>query len=76
MDLATLLGIGGAVGLVVAAMVLGGSAAAFVDAPSVLIVVGGTLGVVTASFSFGEVLRVPGLILGIIFHRRADPSAW
>lgn len=74
MDLATLLGIGAAAGLVAAAMVLGGSAAAFVDAPSVLIVVGGTLGVVTASFTFGEVLRVPRLILGIMFHRLADPS--
>src|SRR3546814_4346828 len=41
-DFATLLGVGGAFVMIAGAMMLSGQAAAFLDVPSILIVVGGT----------------------------------
>jgi chemotaxis protein MotA len=55
-DLATLIGLLGSFGIVVAAMVLGGSALVFLNVPSLLIVVGGSLMVVLMKFSLGQFL--------------------
>lgn len=63
LDHATLLGLVAGFGLVIAAMVLGGSASAFFDLPAILIVIGGTLGVTTISFSLGDMARVPSIVL-------------
>lgn len=54
MDLATLIGILGAFGIVVAAMVLGGSIMVFINVPSLLIVILGTLMVVLMKFNLGQ----------------------
>lgn len=54
MDLATLIGIIGAIGFVVMAMVQGGDIGMFVNGPSVLIVFGGTLFVVLAQYTLGQ----------------------
>ncbi|MBB3047517.1 chemotaxis protein MotA [Litorivivens lipolytica] len=43
MDLATLLGILGSLGVIVGAIVFGGSASGFIDVPSIMIVIGGTI---------------------------------
>ena len=43
MDLATLVGMVGAIGIVLAAILTGGSAPIFVNVPSILIVMGGTV---------------------------------
>jgi chemotaxis protein MotA len=43
LDIATLLGMLGALGVIVTAILIGGSASGFIDAPSLLIVVGGGL---------------------------------
>jgi len=51
MDLATLLGMVGAIGIVLAAILTGGSALVFVNIPSILIVLGGTFMVVMIKFS-------------------------
>lgn len=56
MDIATLLGIIGAIGIVAMAMVLGGDPVIFVSIPSILIVVGGSLFVVLAKYSLGQFL--------------------
>jgi chemotaxis protein MotA len=53
-DLATLIGLLGSFGIVVAAMVLGGSALVFVNVPSLLIVVLGTFMVVLMKFSMAQ----------------------
>ena len=50
MDIATLVGIIGAIGFVVAAMILGGDPGLFIDTQSLLIVVGGSLFIVMANF--------------------------
>jgi len=54
MDLATLLGLLGAIGIVLAAMLFGGSALVFVNVPSLLIVLGGTFAVVMIKFSMSQ----------------------
>ncbi|GAA5217430.1 flagellar motor protein PomA [Corallincola platygyrae] len=54
MDLATLIGILGAFGFVVMAMILGGDLGMFFDVPSVLIVLVGSMFVVMMQFSIGQ----------------------
>ena len=54
MDLATLVGMVGAIIVVLAAMLFGGSALVFVNVPSLLIVLGGTFMVVMIKFSMGQ----------------------
>ena len=56
MDLATLLGMIGAIGIVLAAMLFGGSALVFVNVPSLLIVLCGTFMVVMIKFSMQQFL--------------------
>ncbi len=66
MDIASLVGILGAFGIVVAAMVTGGDVGAFVNVPSLLIVVGGSLFVVLMKFTLAQFLGA-GKILGKAF---------
>lgn len=54
MDLATLLGMVGAIGIVLAAILFGGSGLIFVNVPSILIVLGGTFMVVMIKFSLSQ----------------------
>ncbi|WP_373184401.1 flagellar motor protein PomA [Halopseudomonas sp.] len=54
MDLATLIGLLGALGIIGSAVALGASPLVFVNIPSLLIVIGGSLLVVLAKFSFGQ----------------------
>lgn len=56
MDLATLVGILGAFGIVIGAMAMGGSVMVFVNAPSILVVFGGTLFAVLMKFEVGQFL--------------------
>lgn len=56
MDLATLVGILGAFGIIIGAMVMSGGVGLFVDVPSVLIVVVGTIFVVLMKFNLGQFL--------------------
>lgn len=66
MDLATLLGILGAIGFVVMAMILGGDISMFVDTQSILIVFCGSLFVVLANYNLGQFLGI-GKIMGKAF---------
>lgn len=71
-DIATVLGLAAGFGLVVAAIVLGGAPLAFFDAPAVLIVVGGTLGVTMVCFSLGDLGRLPTIVFKTMFHSIPD----
>ena len=62
-DPATLLGLAGAIALVVAALVLGGAPLAFVDVPSVLIVLGGTALLTLASFTLSDMSVTFGAVM-------------
>lgn len=56
MDLATLVGLIGAIGLVIAAMFMAGDIGMFVNAPSLVIVFGGSAFAVMAKFGLGQFL--------------------
>jgi chemotaxis protein MotA len=73
-DSATILGLLVAFSLVIAAIILGGSPDSFINPPSILIVMGGTLGVTTICFSLGEMLRASKLVFKTIFYKSQDPS--
>lgn len=74
-DLATLVGLLSGFGLVGAAVWLGGSAAAFVSVPSMLIVAGGTFAVTLASFSRQEFVEAWHAVRRTIRAPVADPTA-
>lgn len=75
LDLATLTGVAGAFALIIAAMALGGSLGSFFHPPAVLIVIGGTFMVTTASYSFREVARAQQLMLRAVLYEQSRPSA-
>ncbi|WP_027858976.1 flagellar motor protein PomA [Marinobacterium jannaschii] len=66
MDLATLIGLLGGFGLVIASMVTGGDVGVFVNIPSLMIVVGGTLFVAMMKFTLGGFLGA-GKVAGKAF---------
>jgi chemotaxis protein MotA len=75
-DFATLLGVGGAFAMIAGAMMLSGQAAAFLDVPSILIVVGGTFLVTTVSFSLGEIAAAQRLMLrAAVYHAETPQNA-
>ena len=74
LDLATVLGLIGGFTLIAAAVVLGGSVTAFIDGPSILIVLGGTFAVTSVSFSWEEVVTAQRTIFHALFRHTADPT--
>lgn len=74
MDLATLVGIIGAIGLIIASMVLSGDLMIFVNAPSLLIVVGGTVFAVMAKFSLGQFFGATKVAAKSFVYRSTDPA--
>ncbi|MEM1142756.1 MAG: flagellar motor protein PomA [Pseudomonadota bacterium] len=74
MDLATLIGMVGAIGIVLAAILTGGSALVFVNVPSILIVLAGTLAVVMIKFSMGQFFGAFKVALVAFFNKVDDPE--
>jgi chemotaxis protein MotA len=74
MDLATLLGMVGAIGIVLAAILTGGSALVFINIPSILIVVGGTVMVVMIKFSLGQFFGAFKVAMTAFIHKVEDPE--
>jgi len=72
-DAATLLGFVSGIGLVVLAMMMGGSPSSFLDVPSLLIVFGGTFGVVTVCYSLHEMGRAHSVAYKAIVRHDRDP---
>ncbi len=60
MDIATIVGLAVAFGLIVWSILLGGSLSGFIDMPSVAVVVGGTLGALLISFPLPTILGIVG----------------
>jgi chemotaxis protein MotA len=71
----TLVGLLGGIGILSAAIALGGSAKSFVDLPSLLIVVGGTLAAIIICFSSDEVQNMLRVIGRTISSPSPDPTA-
>lgn len=74
LDLSTALGLGIAVILVVVAIMIGGSIGSFFNAPSLLIVIGGTFAVTTACFSLPEIMRSQLLFVRTIVYNCENPT--
>ncbi len=71
-DLSTLLGIGLAFAMIMAAILFSGSGAAYIDFPSALIVLGGTLAIVIACYSFDEFLSTFEAVGKTVLHNLPD----
>ena len=71
----TLAGLLAGFALLSAAILLGGSAASFIDVPSLLIVAGGTLAVVTMCFSRSDVQTMLRVVASTIASASPDPTA-
>jgi len=62
MDIATLLGVISAFGLVVSAIFMGGGLMLFINVPSALIVIGGTIGTTLIAYPLGDMLKVVSVV--------------
>lgn len=74
MDLATLIGLIGAFGIVLASIMLGGSAGTFVNTPSLLVVLGGTVLVTMMKFSLGKFLGAATIAIKAFLHKPTPPE--
>ena len=72
MDLATLIGLIGAFGIVMTSIILGGSAGTFVNTPSLLVVLGGTIMVTMMKFSLGKFLGAAGIAARAFLHPKSQ----
>jgi len=75
LDYATIIGIPGAFALIATAIFLGGSPGAFLNLPSIFIVLGGTAGVTTACFSLKDMGSAVRIVAQTIMHKSRDPAA-
>jgi len=69
MDISTILGITFGFGLVISAMSMGGGLAWFINAPSAMIVMGGTFGAVLINYPLSDVLGVVGVARKVVFQK-------
>ncbi len=74
MDLATLIGVVGAVGCIIAAILMGGEMGMFVNGPSILIVIAGSLAVVLMKFPLATMLGAFGVAGKAFVHKPSQPS--
>ena len=74
MDLATLIGLVGAFGIILASIMLGGSAIIFVNVPSILVVGLGTIMVVLMKFPLGHFLSAFKIAMKAFLYKAEDPQ--
>ncbi|MBA1444176.1 MAG: flagellar motor protein PomA [Chromatiales bacterium] len=74
MDIATLVGLLGGLGIIIAAIATGGDVMLFVNVPSILIVVGGTFMVTLMQVSLGDFLGSFGMGMKAFFYKTDDPK--
>src|SRR5690349_3461448 len=73
-DFATFIGLFGAIGLIVAAILLEGSWTAFINVPAILLVVAGTFAVTAVSYSLPEVVQAQPIMLRTLFRSAQTPN--
>ena len=73
MDLATLIGVVGAVVCIMTAIMMGGEMGMFVNGPSIMIVIGGSVAVVMMKFSLTDMLGAFGVALKAFIHKIQQP---
>ena len=72
MDIATILGVVSAFGLVLTAIFMGGGLNIFINIPSLMIVVGGTLGTTMINYPLKDVIGVLKVVQNAIFTRNTS----
>jgi chemotaxis protein MotA len=75
MDISTIIGMAAAFGLTILAIGVGGGLAWFINMPSVLITLGGTIGATLINYPFKDMLRLMGVAKNAIFHKTHSPQA-
>ncbi len=70
MDLATILGIVSAFGLVFIAIAMGGGVGLFINIPSLMIVVGGTLGATMINYPLKDVFKAVSVVKNAFFSKK------
>ena len=74
MDLATLLGVLGAFAIITASIVLGGNALGFINVPSLVVVIGGTIMVVLSRVTLAQFLGSFKVAAGAFSHKGFPPE--
>jgi chemotaxis protein MotA len=74
MDIATLVGIFTAFALVLSAIFMGGSMGIFINIPSMMIVVGGTLGATMINYPLPDMLKVVKVVRNAFFHKKSTTT--
>ena len=69
MDIATLIGILVSFGLVIVSIMVGGDGSWFVNAPSLMIVFGGTMGATLLAYPLKDVLSVFNVVKNVFMHK-------
>ncbi len=74
MDIATLVGLVVAFGLIVWSIMLGGSLSGFIDMPSVAVVLGGTFGALLVNFPLPRIIGLAGVFKKTFMFKLDDPD--
>lgn len=74
LDFATVFGLAGAVLLITLAIWLGGNWTAFIDLPSILLVIIGTFAITTVSYSWTEIVQAQPVMWRTLFVRGQAPD--
>ena len=74
MDLATIIGLIGAIVIIGAAVVTGGDPSIFINVPSILIVIGGSTFVVLMKFSIKQATKAVGIALKAFMFKLESPA--
>lgn len=75
MDIATIIGLFGGLGVIASAIFLGGSVNTFINVPSIVVVVGGTMMVTLCQISLGQFLGSFKVALRAFMHKATKPEA-
>jgi chemotaxis protein MotA len=75
MDLATIVGTVLGLGLILMAMLLGGSVGAYIDIPSVMIVIGGATAATLTAFPLAKLLQLPKVLSKAVKAEKRDAGA-
>lgn len=74
MDLATLIGFVVAIGIIIAAMIMGGGVMPFVDVPSMFVVGGGTFGAVMMNYNFDQFVDAIKAAMKTLMYKSQKPA--
>lgn len=74
MDIATVVGIIAGLGLISITILMGGAPGVFVNIPSMIVVIGGTLSATLINYPLRDVLSIVGPVRNAFFHKETDPS--